>query len=145
MYKSELIGGSSKTVSVLRQGDPEGLGPDTKQTNLAPDITGTYISEITSSHPQYFRLKKHRKLVITLEQKGDSITGGDSSTNSNITGILQGNTIKFTFWSSQMNNVAGSGTPVTGEWKVNANGIKLEGSWNSHPAASGKWNLTRIQ
>jgi len=107
----------------------------TDQANLDTGLTGTYISEITSSDSWYFRHKKHRELVITLEQKGNSITGTDSLTNSEITGTLEGDTIKFEFWSRQLNN----NYPVNGKWKVNADGTRLEGSWNH-----GKWNLTRL-
>ncbi|MFT5220435.1 MAG: hypothetical protein ACI87H_002577 [Gammaproteobacteria bacterium] len=107
----------------------------THQASLDTGLTGTYLSEITSSDGWYFRHKKHRELVITLEQNGNSITGTDRLTNSEISGTLTGNTIKFEFWSGQLNN----NNPVVGKWKVNADGTRFEGSWNH-----GKWDLTRL-
>ncbi len=106
----------------------------TNQAELDTSLTGTYISEITSADSWYFRLKKHRELIISLEQNGNTITGSDRLTNSEIIGTVDGEIIKFEFWSGQLNN-----NRVTGEWKVNADGTRLEGSWDH-----GKWNLTRL-
>jgi hypothetical protein len=106
-----------------------------RQASQDTGLTGTYLSEITSSDGWYFRHKKHRELVITLEQKGNSITGSDSLTNSEISGTLEGNTINFEFWSGQLNN----NNTVVGKWEVNADRTRFEGSWNL-----GKWNLTRL-
>ncbi|MCG6891799.1 MAG: hypothetical protein LJE92_19630 [Gammaproteobacteria bacterium] len=114
---------------------PDKLEPDT-------GLTGTYISDITDNENKYFRKANHRKLVITFKQDDKIIAGKvDSLADGFIEGTREGDTIKFLFY----------GVPsitsfvIRGEWKVNANGDMLEGSWK-HPVefASGKWNLARL-
>ena len=104
------------------------------------DITGTYVSDITSNKPGAFR-GDDRQMMLILEQVGDTISGTDSSGKASIEGTRVGDTITFGF--SHGNIIWGNF--IDGTWKVNADGTRLEGSW-SYGAASvkGKWNLTRI-
>jgi hypothetical protein len=110
---------------------------------LQNGLTGIYRSDITSNTSYMFKNKKHRKLIITLKQEGNKITGSDKSTDSEITGTLAGDTIKFKFWSKQIY----AGGEASGEWKVIDDGKRLEGFWGSAGTGSsgGKWNLTRIE
>jgi hypothetical protein len=90
-----------------------------------------------------FRYKKHRRLIIILNQDGNKITGSDNSTGSEITGTLERDTIKFKFWSRQVY----AGGEASGEWKVIDSGTRLEGFWGhaGSGGSGGKWNLTRIE
>ena len=119
----------------------EEVKKDTDRPGIASDITGRYSSDISSNHIYFFPYKIHRKMVITLDQKGARITGGDYSTQSEITGTREADTIKFDFWSRQVN----SGWSVTGEWQISADGRQLIGSWASDSgAANGQWNLSKL-
>ena len=106
-------------------------------------ISGSYRSEITSDTGYMFQHPRHRKLIINLEQDGTVITGTDQLVDSEINGTLEGDTIKFSFWSKKIN----SAIEVSGEWKVHENGRTLEGFWRFATSGGygGKWNLTRIE
>ena len=107
-------------------------------------VSGIYRSDITSNISYMFRHTKHRRLMITLKQKGNRITGADNSTGSEISGTVEGDTIKFEFWSKQIPYLS---VGVSGEWKVIDDVKRLEGFWGSPEtgSSSGKWNLTRIE
>jgi len=111
-----------------------------KQSVSGPNITGTYVSEITSNHARYFR-KKYRKLVITFKQDGNSVTASDNTYKVDIWGTRDGDIIFFDMGTNKMNDFNGA----SGKWKINVDGTRLEGSWEASYNASGKWNLTRIQ
>jgi len=53
-----------------------------------------------------------------------------------VKGTRKGDTIKFKF-----------GNSITGVWKINPDGTKLEGSWDQlgYSTAHGTWNLTKIE
>jgi hypothetical protein len=113
----------------------------TVQPALDTDLTGTYISDITDNDNSYFRKENHKKLVVTFEQSGEKTVGKISSlTNAYIEGTREGDTIRFFFYSPTISHYE-----IRGEWKVSADGYRLEGTWR-HPVsiASGKWNLTRL-
>jgi len=111
----------------------------------APDtsLTGTWASDITDNTNNRVRFFKenNKKLVVTFEQNGEKTVGKISSlTDGYIEGTREEDTIKFIFYSPTITNYE-----LRGEWKVSADGNRLEGSWR-HPVsiASGKWNLTRL-
>ena len=108
------------------------------QTTGVIDITGTYVSEITS-HKADFDAKKHGKMVLLLEQHGNTVTGTDSSGKADLRGTRIGDTIKFDFWAPYWSYGA------DGVWKVNADGTQLEGSWENKDKGFGEWNLTKIE
>ena len=111
-------------------------------TSKSADISGTYVSAITTNTNWFFRYKKHRKLLATLKQDGNSITGSDGFTNASINGTRTGDTITFEYWSSPVNK----GFTITGRWEVSVDGTKLQGSWNDQSGqAGGKWNLTKTE
>ncbi len=103
------------------------------------DITGTYVSERTYHALPHTAGQKHGKIVILLEQHGNTITGTDSSGKADIRGTRKGDTIKIDFWAPFWSY----GADVV--WKVNADGTQLEGSWVDRHTGYGKWNLTRIE
>ena len=76
-----------------------------------------------------------RKLIITLKQSGKDIIGTDVNQKKIATGTRKEDTIKFKY--------PGRGS-ITGEWRINSDGTKLEGTWDSFND-NGKWNLTRIE
>ncbi len=111
------------------------------------DISGTYISEITSDRRYaYFRSKSNRSLVITIKQDGNNISATDKSNFINIVGTKVGDTIEFYFIASHRMG-SGGGNEIDGVWKANADASRFEGKWKTsgHGGASGKWNLTRIE
>ena len=114
---------------------PDQLEPDSS-------LTGTYISDITDNENRYFRNANHRRLVVSLEQDNEKITGKvQSLAGGYIEGTRQGDTVKFTFYGVP----AIASYEIRGEWTVNADGDLLEGSWKHSVAfASGKWNMMRL-
>jgi hypothetical protein len=96
----------------------------TDQIASGPDITGTYISEDSGE-------------VFTITQTGDEISG-TYGPSGKIWGTIRGNTISLDFFRT-------GGWTGVGEWKVNSDGSRLQGSWTSSSRnSSGKWNLTRL-
>ena len=138
------------SVFTIRPGDPENLYPDIEQTSIAGiseiaipefDLSGKYLSDISTSDSWFFGKKKFRELTIVLQQNGNDISGFDTANRSKIQGILEGNVIKFSYWSE----TATKGYEVIGEWMINVEGNTLNGTWETSGGASGKWNLTKIE
>ena len=107
------------------------------------DISGIYVSEITSSgafRKSYFQKDEYRKLEITLKQTNNIITGTDGFGTGTIEGTRTGNVIHFTYWSpnSRISNFA----TVHGKWKIKRDDSTLDGSWFSK-STDGSWNLRR--
>ncbi len=97
------------------------------------DISGTYVSDIRGGADYLFN---DRKLLITIKQSDNEIIGTDVSQRTMVKGTRKGDTIKFKF-----------GNSITGVWKINPDGTKLEGSWDQlgYSTAHGTWNLTKIE
>ena len=114
----------------------------TSSTEMVP-ISGTYISEITSNRTQVFK-KKYQNLKITIKQTGNNIIATDNIYNLKISGVREGNVIKF---SVRPNQVVSRFWDASGEWTVSPNGTSLEGLWklDGGSGARGKWNLTKIE
>ncbi len=109
--------------------------------DAAINISGLYVSQITSTNSKYFK-KKYRKLVIMLKQEGNNITGSNSTYNVEIWGTLEGDTISFDMSAHLMNDFQAT----SGKWEVNADGTRLKGTWMMpEKTGSGQWNLTKIQ
>jgi uncharacterized caspase-like protein len=84
-------------------------------------ISGTYVSEITSSSSWYFNVRKHRKVKVTFQQDGNDITGINEEYNLKITGTRKGNDVTFITTSSKISG------QLKGQWKISADGSKLTG------------------
>ena len=97
------------------------------------DISGTYVSEIRGGAYMNFT---DRKLLITFKQNGTDIIGTDVNQIKLITGTRKGESIKYEYY-------GGKGGLVTGVWKINSDGTRLEGTWSRH-GDGGIWNLTKI-
>jgi hypothetical protein len=136
-FRMKAIGGSRGSIFTIREGDPEGLvGGNAVATRF--NLSGTYLSTITSNDSHRFR-GDHKRLEITFEQRGNTITGTDSSGEAEINGILNGDTVTFVFYMSSE-----SSAKIHGEWKVNAEGSQLDGSWKIPGGdTSGQWNLKK--
>jgi hypothetical protein len=120
--------------------------PTTRQKNVLTeharpddDISGTYQSDITTNTSWVFQKPKHRRLVVSLVQNGNSITGTSSSANLKIEGKREGDKITFFTWPSDITY-----SEIKGKWMVSPDGRRIEGTW-SHPHGDGKWNLTKIK
>jgi hypothetical protein len=111
---------------------------------LGYDITGTWVSEITSNHPDYFNKKEQRNLKLKIDERGNQITATDSSGEATleayrIEGFQYPTSVKFKF-SSPLVSI----NQFEGEWEV-IDGSTIEGSWNDPiTSAFGKWNLRKI-
>ena len=107
------------------------------------DISGTYISEITSNSIWQLT-KKYQKLRITFTQKGNQISGVDKKFNTKIEATIVGDVLNFYVIPGQ----ATGGYDVEGEWKISADGTRFEGTWkapNSADSAAGKWILNKVE
>jgi len=102
-------------------------------------ITGTYRSDISSENNWVFNRPKDRQISITFVQNGDEITGTNQAANLKITGTRSGDEISFYTWPSDI-----SSEEIKGNWRISADGNKLEGNW-THPHGGGKWNLSKIR
>ena len=81
-------------------------------------------------------------MKVVLEQDGNKITGHAPSTNSEITGTIEGDTINFTFWSSGPT----IGSTIKGTWKINEDGSLMQGAWGYGGGSSGgTWDLVKTR
>jgi len=105
-----------------------------KLSNPADDISGIWKSNITSGEI------RNRNRVITFIQVGNTITGTwDTDPFHNITGVREGDTIKF-------NWIEGSATDKEGKWKISPDGFRMEGRWTRIDGIrSGRFDLEKIQ
>jgi len=111
------------------------------QPDSGSDITGMYVLNITSSDALYIR-NRDNKLILTLEQRGNIITGTDESGKADVQGTRNGNTINFAFFHPGVS----SNYILYGEWKISAENTGSEGSLKLYSGGSvGKWNLTKIK
>jgi hypothetical protein len=112
---------------------------------LGYDITGTWLSKITSNHSDFFNKKEQRNLKLIIDEHGNQITATDSSGKATleayrIEGFQYKSEIKFKF-SSPLISV----NQLEGEWKV-IDGLTIQGSWHDPiGTASGEWNLRKVE
>lgn len=102
------------------------------------EVSGTYVSEITSDAIRVFRKPAHQSLKVRFEQDGSVVTGISEEVGLEISGTRYGDRIRFFLPPSEI-----SLAEIKGEWQVSDDGSRLTGKW-SYPAGSGKWNLTRV-
>ncbi len=98
------------------------------------DISGTYVSYIRGGSSDYF--VGDRKLKVTFKQSGNDIIGTNDSQRVILKGTRKGDTIKFEYFMGWSN--------LTGVWKINPDGTKLEGTWRDS-RYDGVWNLAKIE
>ena len=115
----------------------------TTEESAYANISGTYISDITSSYSDVFpKTKKYRKIKVSFEQRGKNINVVSSSPRTIFEEItLEGDFVKFALGP----NVPCNCSYAVGKWKIINNGELLEGEWQRGGGAYGKWNLTRIE
>lgn len=122
-----------------------GSTPDvvvSKQAESGVNVSGTYVSKIKSNVPYWFQTKKDRELIVTIKQNGNKITGNAGSTDSEITGTIEGDTIKFTFWSSGPTD----GSSLRGTWTFFDGGSRMKGVWGYGGGSSGgTWDLKKVE
>jgi hypothetical protein len=102
-----------------------------------PDISGTYTSEITTESNS-FPFINHKIPEVTIVQKGNQITGTYHEGRGKIWGDIDGNTIKFEWFSPE-------GVSGIGKWTIKPGGSEITGSWFENSRGTGKWNLTKIE
>lgn len=103
------------------------------------NLSGSYISEITTDHIWTFKAS-HRRLKITLKDNGDTITVTTSPSLA-LSVSRKGDVLSF---STKVTATRCGCSYVNGEWKVNASGSKLVGSWKKSGGVYGKWNLKKV-
>lgn len=107
----------------------------------SPDLSGVYVSEITSDHPWYF-LRKFSNLILRIKQDGSKITAFDSTYNVKIEGEIRDNLVDYYVFPSTPT----SGNAVTGKWAIGAGQDALVGKWQSTShLAGGTWNLRKLE
>lgn len=105
------------------------------------DISGVYLSEITSDHPWYF-IRRYADLILRVKQNGNKITAFDSTYNVKIEGEIKGNAVDYYVFPS----LPTSSNAVTGKWTVDTGHGALVGKWQStNHGAGGIWNLRKLQ
>jgi hypothetical protein len=107
------------------------------------NLSGTYISEITSNSKWQFT-KKYQKLKIKFTQNGNKISGVDDRFNTKIEATIVGDVLNFYVLGGQATGFY----DVEGEWKISSSGTRLEGTWeapNSADGAVGNWILKKIE
>jgi len=104
------------------------------QSEIIPDLTGTYVSDIRGGPTWMFRDRKPR---LSFKLRGKKIIGTNiSQTDNEIIGTRKGDTIKFEYW--------GPHRLISGEWNISPGGDRLVGTWEEEEGR-GTWDLTRIQ
>ena len=105
------------------------------------NITGTYVSEVTSNSGKHFSKKKHRELIVRFVQNGNIITGQDRDKNVKIHATREGNIVNFELEPGGIDDF----NPPRGVWRVSADGFKMGGSWEvPGKNAAGIWNLNTL-
>jgi hypothetical protein len=130
-------GGSASDTSLYQQ-----AAPVTPYTPIdISDISGTYISDITSNKKVFFG-NTDGKLQFTLEQDGDRITAVNSTHDLKIGGTRKGNIIEFFVEPHRMNSFQDQ----NGVWRIKLDGINITGFWKvKNWRGAGQWNLRRIE
>jgi hypothetical protein len=130
-------GGSASDTSLYQQAAP--VTPDTPID--ISDISGTYISDITSNKKVFFG-NTDGKLQFTLKQDGDRITAVNSTHDLKIGGTRKGNIIEFFVEPHRMNSFQDQ----NGVWRIKLDGINITGFWKvKNWRGAGQWNLRRIE
>jgi hypothetical protein len=109
------------------------------ESNRSGNITGIYVSEITTNSNWVFKKRIHREIKVDFKQIGNCVTGENGRVNLKISGVRNGDTVSFYTWPSDITS-----DEIRGNWKIFDHGQKLIGKW-SHPHGNGDWNLTRIE
>ena len=99
-----------------------------------PDVSGTYMSEVTG--PSFMPFKDPE---VRLVQDGNNISGTYGS-NGEIWGHIEGDTI-FINWQA----TGSTGMNGKGKWTIKPDSKKFDGVWMHTYRGTGKWNLTKIE
>ncbi len=103
------------------------------------DISGTYLSYITTDNPWYFK-KRYQKLKIIITQNENEITVSEPEFGTKIHLALDGNVVSFHVEPGKATGYYSA----TGQWEIGTRAATLEGSWKAG-SGSGLWNLIRIE
>jgi len=113
------------------------------RNQLIQDISGTYVSNITSSHYWRFNTEEQRTMRLEIRQEGDQVIAENKEFDLKIVGTRNGNHISFYALPNSMTQYE-----ITGEWNLVPNTTRLKGNWDlthsQHPA-KGNWDLRKIQ
>lgn len=130
---------SQQAGTVSSEIEPVAVAPVDRKTTTAGEISGTFVSAITSNHPWPFRNRKSRSMRVSLQQKGDRLVASSEGDSGNFLTRRTGDTINFVYTSAAI------GYDIVGEWKLLADGNSFQGTWQLPVyEASGK-DLTRIE
>jgi hypothetical protein len=112
---------------------------------LGYDLTGIYVSEITGDHPVITKLfgeNRHLEPKLTIEQRGNRITGTDSSGKATLKGSRSESNLFSNVVAFKIAFPSTFKDELEGEWVVRDDGLGMEGIWRGPTGtASGKWNL----
>jgi len=136
----QLYNENTATTAVKKQTSPVAKSilpvssPAVDQSSFKDDISGIWKSNITGGEIH------NRNRVITFKQTGNTISGTwDTDPFHKITGVREGDTIKFDW-------IEGSATDKEGKWEISPGGFKMEGRWTRIDGIrSGRFDLTKIE
>ena len=107
------------------------------------DISGTYISSITSSDKYRFVTAEERSMRLEIRQEDDRIIAENQKFGIEIFGSWQGDKISFYMLPNKFSKYE-----IAGEWMPIPDTDRFEGDWevnvNSPRQASGEWNLRKL-
>jgi len=140
----------SLATGPARQEGIERLNPESFDASSGADntgyadknLSGIYVSEITSNDPNGARLvaRKYENLILNLDQHGNQITLRGSDNSTKITAVLKGDRVYF-----EILPTGGKASPrVSGQWAIEGNGVQFTGTWrDAESRSSGNWNLRK--
>ena len=105
------------------------------------DLSGIYVSQITTDHHWYF-YPIYRRLIMHVRQMGDVVIAYDSSFQLKLEGRIEGNRVIFHGYPA----VSTANNSISVEWELGQDRSVLSGHWraNQHDA-QGAWNLVRLE
>ena len=130
----------AEALDSYRDSAPELLNnsPGASDSDGGLDVSGLYLSEITSDHRWYFS-PPDRNLLLRITQRGNRITAFDSTYQVKIDGVVEKNRVRFYAHPSPQSGH----NAVSGTWAVDADG-NLIGSWRAtnHGAGTSESSTT---
>jgi len=127
---------SPKIDSAIKNGAAE-----TKLARTGIDLSGTYVSEITSNSQWVFR-EGYTKLEVKIAQNSNGDLLLSTRPKIELTANLKGDVVTF---STGARTEGCRCTFVDGKWQIKSDGTRLIDSWKRSGGSIGTWNLTKIE
>ena len=106
--------------------------PEGDEETRSYDLSGVYLSEITSNHHWYLR-GSDRAPILHIRQSGNRIVAFDSTYRIKIEGTIEDDVISYIVYPS----VPTSGNFVKGQWIIDSDADVLPGQWQAPSHGAG--------